>query len=201
MIEKKILPAIRKRGFDLLLLLFAGLLLFNTNAKAWVLQQLLRTGLFNTQIEKEAAANQHMAGALSFAVKDTTNRILTSTALKGKVVFLNFWASWCPPCRGEMPSLQALYNELKDNDPIVFLFVTEDEDQARAMKYLQDHRFNMPVYTPVGDFPNELFGGTLPTTVVIDKEGKIVFKHEGVANYHHAAFIRQLQQLAGEEQE
>jgi thiol-disulfide isomerase/thioredoxin len=110
------------------------------------------------------------------------------------VVFINFWATWCPPCRAEMPSLQELYNELKDDHRIVFLFINEDEDVAKAKRYLQKEQYTMPLLTRTGNIPAAFYSGTLPTTVILNKEGQVIFKHEGIAAYNTGAFIQQLKE-------
>lgn len=91
--------------------LFFALLIFfvfSTDAKSWVLRQLVLVGLFNAKIEKEPSSRN---AAPSFSYVDVNDQQVSTADLKGKVVFINFWATWCPPCRAEMPSLNVLYNE------------------------------------------------------------------------------------------
>jgi thiol-disulfide isomerase/thioredoxin len=170
------------------------LLVFNTDAKSWMLKQLLSTGLFRAEIKKEGAAavSGHTP---SFSYTDATGKQRSTADLKGKVVFINFWASWCPPCRAEMPSLNALYQKFKDDDRFVFLFVNEDEDAAKAKAYLQKEGFAFPFVASAGDMPVAIFSGTLPTTLVLDKKGNAVLKHEGLARYNTGEFIEQLKSL------
>ena len=120
---------------------------------------------------------------------------METSDLKGKVVFINFWASWCPPCRAEMPSLDLLYKKLKDDNRFVFLFMNEDEDRNKAIRYLEKNNFKIPLYYRSGQISGEIFGGTLLTTVVINKEEEVVLKHEGMAEYNTEKFIRELKEL------
>lgn len=115
--------------------------------------------------------------------------------LRGKVVFINFWASWCPPCRAEMPSIIALYQKLQKDERFVFLLMNEDNDRQKAMDYLRKNHFDLPIYKRAEAIPNAIFSGTLPTTVVINKEGKIVLKKEGMGGYDADSFIKQLNDL------
>jgi thiol-disulfide isomerase/thioredoxin len=131
-----------------------------------------------------------------FSFTNSAGITATTASLKGKVVFINFWASWCPPCRAEMPSLNNLYKKLQDDDRFVFLFMNEDEDKAKATGYLNKEKFAIPLYNRSGNVPNEIFSGTLPTTIVLNKDGKIVLKHEGMAGYDTEEFIRQLKELS-----
>ncbi|MBB1286397.1 TlpA family protein disulfide reductase [Flavisolibacter sp. BT320] len=175
-------------------LLFLGLLLlllFNPSAKAWLLQQLLAVGLFKAEIKKEAPAINTPA----FSFRNERGEVVSTSDLEGRVVFINFWATWCPPCRAEMPALQELYKQFASDNRIVFLFLSEDEDLEKAKTYWQKNRFTMPLLSVSGNVPVEIYSGTLPTTVVLNKEGKIVFKQEGIARYNTTAFYEQLRSL------
>jgi thiol-disulfide isomerase/thioredoxin len=176
---------------------FAALLffVFSTDAKAWVLRQLVSVGLFNAKIEKGEVHKGTAPAAPSFSFYNAGGQPVSTTDLKGKVVFINFWATWCPPCRAEMPSLDALYKEFSSDERFVFLFINEDDDLAKAEKYLKENRYAMPLVTRAGPVPGELYSGTLPTTLVLDKRGAVVLKHEGVAGYNTPRFKQQLKDL------
>lgn len=168
------------------------LLVFSTDAKTWLLRQLMSIGIFNTEIKKEALEDHNEHSFLFTAMNGQT----ASTAdLKGKVVFINFWATWCPPCRAEMPSLNTLYNTFKGDDRFVFLFINEDDDLNKAKEYLQNSGFTLPLQQRVGQIPTALFSGTLPTTIVLNKKGQIVLKEEGLGNYNTKEFHEQLKSL------
>lgn len=171
------------------------LFLFSSDAKSWLLQQLVTMGLFKAEIKQENA-NSNVAPAITaFSVQDSAGQIFSTNDLKGKVVFINFWATWCPPCRAEMPSLNQLYTRLKDDQRFVFLFVSEDDNLAKAKEYLTQKSFSIPLYSRSSNLPNEVCDGTLPTTIVLNKEGQLVMKHEGLAGYNTEAFIEQLKAL------
>ena len=174
--------------------LFVGLLLlllFNPNAKTWLLRQFMAVGLFKAEIKKEVPATN----PISFSFRDEKGNTVSIANLKGKVVFINFWATWCPPCRAEMPSLNDLYNQFRNDDQFVFVFLNEDNDPAKAATYLQNNSFAMPLVNSAGSMPPEIYSGTLPTTVILNTEGKIVYKHEGLAKYNTTEFIKQLKAL------
>lgn len=178
--------------------LFWGLLivlLVNTNAKAWLLRQFVNVGLFNAEIKNEAPLAGVPADPLSFAFRNESGKTISTADLRGKVVFVNFWATWCPPCRAEMSSLNDMYNELKADSDLVFLFINEDENAATAKSYLQDQGFTMPLLTRSGAVPPGIFSGSLPTTVVVNREGKLVYRNEGIGAYNHVKFKSQLKNL------
>lgn len=188
---KNIFIKIKKNWGSILFYAILLIFIFSPGAKAWLLRQVISTGFFKAEIKKEQPAN---IAAPAFSFTDSNGMPVTSAELKGKVVLINFWASWCPPCRAEMPSLNKLYNTLRNDNRIVFLFVNEDEDISKGINFIKNNNYTIPFYQPNAVSP-EIFGGTLPTTIVLDKEGKIVLKHEGIADYDNEEFIRQLKEL------
>ena len=190
-------PGARKLSKYAADILFIGallLLLFSPGAKAWLLRQLLWTGLFKAEITKGAEIGKSLA-LVGFSYRDENGNVTAISNLKGKVVLINFWATWCPPCRAEMPSLNKLYSQLKGDGRFVFLFLNEDDDAEKAKFFLQKNHYSFPVITRTGNIPAEVFSGTLPTTVVLNKEGRIVMKHEGMARYDTKDFVEELKSV------
>jgi thiol-disulfide isomerase/thioredoxin len=190
---KILFTKIKANATSIVLIGFLLLIMISPDAKAWLLQQLVAVGLFKAEIKKDGIESSSLAAPFYFT---NAAGITSSTAdLKGKVVFINFWASWCPPCRAEMPSIVALYQKLQHDSRFVFLFINEDDDKAKATQYLEKNNYIIPLYNRTGKVAPEIFAGTLPTTIVINKEGKIVLKHEGLAGYNTDTFIKQLEEL------
>lgn len=177
------------------------ILLVSPDAKAWLMRQVASTGLLNSKISEPKAKNTTTASSVSYAdftIKDEMGTVTSISNLKGKVVFINFWASWCPPCRAEFPSIQQFYEKYRSNPNIVFLTINLDDDLALGKSYLKEKIFTVPFLTPVGSIPKEIYGGSLPTTVVLDKNGEIRFHHTGVADYSKGSFYDQIDQLLKE---
>jgi thiol-disulfide isomerase/thioredoxin len=100
---------------------------------------------------------------------------------RGQVTLINFWASWCPPCIAEMPDLQRLYDDY--GNKMSFLFVARDqEDKVEA--FLENKGYKLPVYYERGLVPRQLYYGGIPTTFIIDKEGRIVVSEVGAAEWN-----------------
>lgn len=191
--KKKAQHFIRKHGFSILMGLLILILFVSPEAKSWTIRQLMRTGFYNVDIEKESAVLQQMETGFDF--EDEKGNVQNTSSLKGKVVFINFWASWCPPCRAEFPSIETLYSKLKNDNNIFFLMINEDEDRAAGQAYLQKKGYITPMFKIKSALPANIYNGTLPTTLVLDKEGKVVFRHEGFANYASDEFINQINTL------
>ncbi|MGO3689897.1 MAG: TlpA family protein disulfide reductase [Psychroflexus halocasei] len=99
---------------------------------------------------------------------------------KDKVVIINYWATWCAPCIAEMPSLQELYTEFKDD--VDFYFVTNDDPQ-KVNTFIAKNDYNMPSYRQRSQAPQILQSSSLPTTYMISKKGEIIMKKIGSANW------------------
>ena len=107
---------------------------------------------------------------------------------EGKTIFLNFWATWCPPCIAEMPNIQKLYDDFEDSEDIVFVMLSLDEDQDKARAFLDRKNFTIPVYFLAGRQPGVYNSTVVPTTYVISPEGYIVTEKRGMANYNTTSF-------------
>ncbi|RYY26581.1 MAG: TlpA family protein disulfide reductase [Chitinophagaceae bacterium] len=180
-------------NISLVTLLF--ILIFVPDAKSWMMRQLIRTGIFNARVDKpDVNTNKHIS-ELGLTFRDSAGREFSASSIKGKIVFINFWATWCPPCRAEMPSLDKLYKEFQNDRDFVFLFVSEDEEPAQAIEYMRVHKYNLPTYSASGVAQGNFYSGTLPTTLLFDKSGKLVHKQEGMANYNTRKFIASMRAL------
>ncbi|QIH34584.1 TlpA disulfide reductase family protein [Sphingobacterium sp. DR205] len=189
--------SIKKNGFTVFMGILLVTLFVSPDAKSWMLQQLMNTGIFNASLEKKEAAAIAESTA-DFEFKDQHGLVQHTSSLRGKVVFINFWASWCPPCRAEFPSIEFLYSKFKDHPQVFFLTINEDDDLAAANAYLKKEKFSIPFFKATGPIPHVIYNGDLPTTVVLDKNGKIRFHHEGFADYSSDTFVKQLEELIKE---
>lgn len=120
--------------------------------------------------------------APDFKLTALDGKPLTLAALQGKVILLNFWATWCGPCRAEVPDLIALQERYKDRLQIIGLNV-DDDDAAEIQKYVDETGINYPVAMTSNDVRIQ-YGGipALPTSFVLDTEGRVVQKHVGLWN-------------------
>lgn len=122
-------------------------------------------------------------------------RSVDLASLKGKVVLINFWATWCPPCIKEMPSLQSFYNKYQANPNVEFLIVEVDQKPDLAKGFVEKNNFTFPVYSPTVSIPTSLLSDAIPTTVILDKSGEIAIRHEGMTDFMSDDFINRFEGL------
>ncbi|MES3019052.1 MAG: TlpA disulfide reductase family protein [Bacteroidota bacterium] len=182
----------------LLMMLVVVAMIFRPDFKAVIIQGLMRIGLFQPDLKANtkltSPTNQrYSTDSVSFLYE--TGEKVRLGDLKGKVVFINFWASWCPPCLAEMPSIDKLAAKYKGIKGIEFLTVDVDGDISSSKAFMKKHRYNLPVAILASKIPKDYFSGSLPTTVIINKTGQIVFRQTGAADYSNpkiSAFIERL---------
>jgi peroxiredoxin len=122
-----------------------------------------------SKLETDDAARQKA----DFRLADLEGKSWHLQDLKGKVVLVNFWATWCPPCRKEMPDLQALYDKYKDQGLVVLSI--SDEEAAKVSPFISDKKINYPVLLDPGRKATEaLIVDGIPKSFVYDREGKLV---------------------------
>jgi thiol-disulfide isomerase/thioredoxin len=130
-----------------------------------------------------------------FAVTDLEGRTISSADLRGKVVLVNFWATWCPPCRAEIPDLIRLQEKYRDK--LIVVGISEDEippDEVKA--FVAEQKMNYPVAMTTPTLAKTFRGvSALPTTFVIDRDGKLVQRHVGMLNAQQTELETQV--LAG----
>ena len=123
---------------------------------------------------QEAPRSKAMVGlsAPELVLHDESGKKYTLSDLKGSVVFLNFWATWCPPCREEMPSIQNLYRQLKDQKGFRMITILYRDDYEKAKKFMSDNHYEFPVLMDNRERTADSYGVTgVPETYLVDKKG------------------------------
>ena len=165
--------------------------------KALFIRGLMQIGLFKPDIPKLPSKGglQTETDNNDLLLYDENGASIDVGTLKGKVVFINFWATWCPPCIAEMPSIAQLYKKFKTDTGVVFLIVEMDGNREKANGFLKSKNIDLPLSYPRAAIPTRLFTGSLPTTVVLDRAGNIVMKEESVADYSGGEFEKFINEL------
>lgn len=125
-----------------------------------------------------ALRNRMNVSVPDFSLIDLSGNPITLESLKGKVVIINFWATWCQPCREEMPQLNSLVKEFQDQDDVVFLGVS-NEDPKLINEFLNQNTFLYQVFLDNGQVASMFDIQSIPTHLVIDKKGRLQFQHVG----------------------
>ena len=129
---------------------------------------------------------------------DTQGKAYTTQSLSGKIVVVNFWATWCHPCEGEIPDLSRVYDKYKDKD-VVFLGVLTNDDPSdgKLLNFASDHEMTYPIVRATSDILNSYgYPSGLPTTFVYSKGGKRVLQRVG--QVHEDEMARLLDKLVAE---
>ncbi len=162
---------------------------FNPSAKALLLRGLIHTGLFSPAPAKASVNKATGLQRMPDITLKNDKGIHSIASMRGKVIVLNLWATWCPPCIAEMPSIQGLYTKMANHKDVIFVLLDADSDLEKAKTFMSKRKFTLPVYISLSNLPKSVFSGSIPTTLIIDRSGNIVFKHTGFANYDNKKMI------------
>jgi peroxiredoxin len=127
---------------------------------------------FAAAISKVEADNERRRQA-DFTLRQLNGETWTLKELRGKVVLVNFWATWCPPCRKEMPDLETLYKQFKEQGLVILAI--SDEEESKVKPFIAEQKVTYPILLDPGRKVNELFEiEGIPKTFVYDRSGKLV---------------------------
>jgi len=117
------------------------------------------------------------------------------SSFKGEPIFLSLWATWCPPCRAEMPNIQRLYDEYGER---LNMILASQEEAGQLQRFLTENGYNLPVYRLVQNLPEKLQANSIPTTYMITGDGKITVKKSGAARWDGNYFKTYLERVLEE---
>ena len=116
-----------------------------------------------------------------WSLKGLNTNNVNFNQLEGKVIFVSFWATWCSPCVAELPSMNKLYNDYKEN--VVFLFIT-NENWKTVNSFYKKKEYDFPTFNSQTKTPVEFYSKSIPATFILDKKGNIVVNKKGTANWN-----------------
>ncbi|MCV9387220.1 TlpA family protein disulfide reductase [Reichenbachiella ulvae] len=148
---------------------------------------LLQRGLLETRIFQPDIVEKDLKADYRFMLLNEAGERVPFENFKGKTVFLNFWATWCPPCIAEMPDIHNLYEEM-DPSAVTFVMVSLDDDFEKAKAFKTRKEYSFPIYQLVTARPAVFQSQAIPTTYVISPEGKIAASRSGMAKYNTESF-------------
>jgi thiol-disulfide isomerase/thioredoxin len=181
------------------ILYFTGL---HTEVIGFVQRGLLETGLMNPDVEElvilennENKTNAANSKKVDFNLQliDSEGNLFSLEELKDKIIFMNFWATWCPPCVAEMPSINKLYKDMGTD--VAFVMLSFDKDFEKAKAFNKRKGYGFPIYSLASNLPAMFESSSLPTTFVVDAEGNLALTHKGMADYNNQEFKTFLKRL------
>ncbi|MGD8784554.1 MAG: TlpA disulfide reductase family protein [Thioalkalispiraceae bacterium] len=159
---------------------------------------ILSTSLAVSSIASASQTTLDGAPAPDFTLKSRSGKNLRLSDFRGQVVMLNFWASWCGPCRTEMPILENFYKRYSKLG-FVILGVNTESDTSKANAYLRDIKVSFPILYDTSSKVSKLYNiKAMPTTVMIDRNGKMRFLHQGYKAGYEKDYKKQIKKLIRE---
>jgi len=158
-------------------------------SREWVMRQIAFSPSIENVEESDNITNYN------WELQGLNTENINFNQLKGKVILVNFWATWCPPCRAELPMIQELYDGYKDK--IEFVFVTTENWQT-VDSFFKKNNYNLPVYNSISS-PPALFTKTnsIPATYLIDQDGNVLISKTGSADWNSKKVRTLLDDLIG----
>ncbi len=117
----------------------------------------------------------------------------------GKTVLLNIWSTSCPPCIREMPSLQRLHTQLKNDKDIVVVCLAADNNLKRVASFAKSRKLTLPIFVLAAPLPPEISINFTPHTIVLDKDQRVRFEYTGATAWDNADAVAFLREIAGSE--
>ncbi|HEY8661886.1 MAG TPA: TlpA disulfide reductase family protein [Hanamia sp.] len=127
----------------------------------------------------------------SFKVMGMDGNSMNLADLKGKKVFVNLWATWCPPCKKEIPSIESLYSKV-DKQKTVFVMLSLDDNFDVAKQYVTNNKIQVPVYYPTEKLPAIFNTDGIPVTFIFNEKGELIKVNNGMEDYDTKTYLRML---------
>jgi len=184
----------KKRKFkisDIIFVAFILLLLIpQTRTPIQVAVNKLKVVVWSPSVEDEK--NQDQIVPFQYAVTNLQGDTKSISVGKGKVTFISYWATWCPPCIAELPGIQQLYDAYGDR--VNFLLLTQ-ETPEKVERFVRKKGYELPIYFPQMQTPAILQENSIPTNYVIDAQGSIIIKETGAADWNSSKVRNVLNEL------
>jgi thiol-disulfide isomerase/thioredoxin len=143
------------------------------------------------QKSNESGVSNNETTFPEMALVNSAGEKVSLSSLKGKKVFVNLWATWCPPCVAEMPSIQELYNKT-NNENTAFVLISFDKNFETAKNWTRQKNYSMPIYAADSELPELFQVQGIPTTFIFNEEGNLIFSKVGSENYAGSKFLKMM---------
>ncbi|MEQ9404508.1 MAG: TlpA disulfide reductase family protein [Cyclobacteriaceae bacterium] len=183
---------IRKELREWVVLLTVGGFIYFMGWHTVIIGKIQQAVLYSGLITPSELTEEKFA-SYNFTLESMDGEKVLFSEFLGKTVFVNFWATWCPPCIAEMPDIHDLYEE--KGDEVLFVMISLDENKGKARAFIEKRGFEFPVYFLASGLPSTYQVHSIPTTYLIDKEGTIRVENSGMAKYNTNDFKKLLEEI------
>jgi thiol-disulfide isomerase/thioredoxin len=142
----------------------------------------IRVAIWNPSLNDRANSKKVKETDFQMLFETLDGKTIDFNQARGKVVFINFWASWCPSCVAEMSSIQELYDKYKDNEGVEFYMVS-NEDAQKVSKFMKEKSYTFPVYINHYRLTDAFRTKSIPATFLVSKSGQMVISQVGAAHW------------------
>ena len=127
----------------------------------------------------------------AFIMTNVNGNVININSFKGKKVFVNLWASWCPPCRAEIPSIEKLYSKA-DKEKVVFVMLSLDKNFDVAKRFAKTNNLQLPIYYPTQNLPALFNTDGIPVTFIFNEKGELIKENNGAEDYDTDSYLQLL---------
>lgn len=184
----------RRELLEWLIIIAVGATLYLTGMHTVIIGQVQRLVLATGLMKPDTEITDARPATYDFYLESYEGGAVPFKWFQGKLVFVNFWATWCPPCIAELPDIQALYDST--GYEVVFVMISLDENKDKARAFIEKNQYSFPVYFPASAIPSTYDIRSIPTTYVLSPQGQIVAEKHGMAKYNTPEFRDFLSGLA-----
>lgn len=137
---------------------------------------------------KDSEKNEELPKAsYNMELENSKGERVSMEEFRGKVIFMNVWATWCAPCIEEMPTIQNLYKEV-DKERFRFIMLSMDQDFEKAIAFRDKYEYDFEIYRLLGSMPAIYHTKLIPTSFVINSAGNLVLQHDGMGEFDTPKF-------------
>lgn len=182
---------VKNNFWEILLIAIIALLLF-TPLKS----HLKRIFALATEVKIQTQKTAVLPESWNINLSGINTADISLNEAKGKVIVLQFWATWCPDCRLEMPNVQALYNRNLPDTEFILVALERDNKTEKLQLFIQENKLSVPIFVPQSNLTTQFEPEQFPTTYIIDKQGNIVTKKIGATDWNADKIVELLIKLS-----
>lgn len=184
-----------KKSLKYIAILFISLFLINCQSVLKAPTAKIFSATLPTPVIDTEKASNYPKADFNLQVTNLQGEMVKMENYKGKVIFLNFWATWCMPCVAELPSIDKLYQQFKNDDMVFFLISKEKIDLVKDYKHRKNYEVPFFINDSTSSIPVMYHSPGIPTTFIINKKGQVIKASAGAEDWDDKEFIQTVKEL------